>query len=106
MAVHVHRDYVFFSDNSGAVRKLPFNQPEKAEVIYESKRNPTSMAVDWLHDKLYIVEDTQVKKLAMTSNKTNNDNVNSMQTCNSVTFYFMKNSFCDISRKWILPKNY
>ena len=26
-----------------------------------------------------------------------------MQTCNSVTFYFMKNSFSDVSRKWILP---
>ena len=29
--------------------------------------------------------------------------VNAMQTCNSVTFYFMKNSFSDVSRKWILP---
>ena len=29
--------------------------------------------------------------------------MNSMQTCNSVTFYFMKNSFSDVSRKWILP---
>ena len=27
----------------------------------------------------------------------------SMQTCNSVTSYFMKNSFSDVSRKWILP---
>ena len=29
--------------------------------------------------------------------------MNSMQTCNSVTFYFMKNSFSDISRKCFLP---
>ena len=29
--------------------------------------------------------------------------MNSMQTCNSVTFYFMRNSFSDASRKWILP---
>ena len=29
--------------------------------------------------------------------------MNSMQTCNSVTFYFMKNSFSDVSWKWILP---
>ena len=29
--------------------------------------------------------------------------MNSMKTCNSVTFYFMKNSFSDFSRKWILP---
>ena len=29
--------------------------------------------------------------------------MNSMQTCKSVTFYFMKNSFSDVSRKWILP---
>ena len=29
--------------------------------------------------------------------------MNSMQTCNSVTFYFMKNSFSDVSRKRILP---
>ena len=29
--------------------------------------------------------------------------MNSMQTCNFITFYFMKNSFCDICRKWILP---
>ena len=29
--------------------------------------------------------------------------MNSIQTCNSVTFYFMKNSFSDVSRKWILP---
>ena len=29
--------------------------------------------------------------------------MNSMQACNSVTFYFMKNSFSDVSRKWILP---
>ena len=28
--------------------------------------------------------------------------MNSMQTSNSVTFHFMKNSFSDISRKWIL----
>ena len=28
---------------------------------------------------------------------------NSMKTCNSITFYFMKNSFSDIRRKWILP---
>ena len=30
-------------------------------------------------------------------------NMNAMQTCNSVTFYFMKNSFSDVGRKWILP---
>ena len=29
--------------------------------------------------------------------------MNSMQTCKSVTFYIMKNSFSDVSRKWILP---
>ena len=29
--------------------------------------------------------------------------MDSMKTCNSVTFYFMKNSFSDISRKRILP---
>ena len=29
--------------------------------------------------------------------------MNSMKTCSSVTFYFMKNSFSDVSRKWILP---
>ena len=29
--------------------------------------------------------------------------MNSMQTCHSVMFYFMKNSFSDVSRKWILP---
>ena len=29
--------------------------------------------------------------------------MNSMKTFPSVTFYFMKNSFSDISRKWILP---
>ena len=29
--------------------------------------------------------------------------MNFMQTCNSVTFYFMENSFSDVSRKWILP---
>ena len=29
--------------------------------------------------------------------------MNSMITCPSVTFYFMKKSFSDISRKWILP---
>ena len=33
------------------------------------------------------------------------DHINSMQTCNSVTFYFMKNSFSDVSRKWILPNH-
>ena len=26
-----------------------------------------------------------------------------MKTCPSVTFYFLKNSFSDMSRKWILP---
>ena len=30
-------------------------------------------------------------------------NMNSMQNCNSITFYFMKNSISDINRKWILP---
>ena len=34
---------------------------------------------------------------------TKNESMNSMQTCNSVMFYFMKNSFSDVSRKWILP---
>ena len=29
--------------------------------------------------------------------------MNSMKTCHSVTFYFMKISFPDIDRKWILP---
>ena len=29
--------------------------------------------------------------------------MNSMQTCNFITFYFMKNSFSDVCRKWILP---
>ena len=29
--------------------------------------------------------------------------MNFMRTCNSVMFYFMKNSFSDVSRKWILP---
>ena len=30
--------------------------------------------------------------------------MNSMQTCNSVTFYFMKNKFSGIDRKCIFPK--
>ena len=29
--------------------------------------------------------------------------MNSMKTCPSVTFHFMKNSLSDTSRKWILP---
>ena len=29
--------------------------------------------------------------------------MNSVKTCPSVTFYFMKNSFSDIDTKWILP---
>ena len=29
--------------------------------------------------------------------------MNSIQTCNSVTLYFMRNSLSDITRKWILP---
>ena len=29
--------------------------------------------------------------------------MNSLKTCPSVTFYFMKISFTDIDRKWILP---
>ena len=29
--------------------------------------------------------------------------MNSMKTCPSVTFYFMKISFSDIDRKWVLP---
>ena len=32
-----------------------------------------------------------------------NPGMNSMKTCHSVTFYFMKNSFSNISRKCILP---
>ena len=34
--------------------------------------------------------------------KRKRQDMNSLQTCNSVTFYFMKNSFSDVSRKWIL----
>ena len=30
--------------------------------------------------------------------------MNSMKTCPSVTFYFMKNSFSDIDRKWNFTK--
>ena len=37
------------------------------------------------------------------SNVNTKDIMNSMQTCNSVTFYFMKNSFPDISMKCISP---
>ena len=29
--------------------------------------------------------------------------MNSMKTCPSISFYFLKNSFSDISRKWNLP---
>ena len=29
-------------------------------------------------------------------------NMNSMKTCNSVTFYFMNNSYSDVSRRGIL----
>ena len=29
--------------------------------------------------------------------------MNSMKTCNSVTFYYITNSFSVVSRKWILP---
>ena len=29
--------------------------------------------------------------------------MNSMKTCACVMFYFMKKSFSDVSRKWILP---
>ena len=37
------------------------------------------------------------------TNLCNTMNMNSMKTCASVTFYFMKISFSDIDRKWILP---
>ena len=44
-----------------------------------------------------------MKNISIKSLETKEHYMNSMQTCNSVAFYFMKNSFFDVSRKWILP---
>ena len=58
-----------------------------------------SLKVKWLHqEKKWFSEGPDLK-----DPHTLILHMNSMQTCNSVTFYFMKNSFSDVSRKWILP---
>ena len=48
-------------------------------------------------------ESVSLKRQRVADDEFNIIAMNSMKTCNSVTFYFMKNSFSDISRKCILP---
>ena len=54
-----------------------------------------STTVDYIHQEIHYPH--KVWKLF------NMTLMNSTKTCPSVTFYFMKNSFSDINRKWILP---
>ena len=60
VATHCYKGYVFFSNTSGVVYRVNRSAQNDAVVIYRSSHHPGPLSVDWLHDKLYIGEESTV----------------------------------------------
>ncbi|XP_064629628.1 proto-oncogene tyrosine-protein kinase ROS-like isoform X2 [Lineus longissimus] len=60
VTVHTARKLVFFSDGTGKVHRIKLNRNNSHDVIYKSFLHPSALSVDWLNDKLYIVEDNKI----------------------------------------------
>ncbi|XP_059481438.1 proto-oncogene tyrosine-protein kinase ROS isoform X2 [Neocloeon triangulifer] len=57
-AVHLRYKYIFFSDTSGSVFRIPMNFSANPELVIDKSVlgfEPLSLSVDWLNDALYIV---------------------------------------------------
>ena len=71
VGLHYWRNLVIFSDSTGQIHRREVDVNDfplgpsafntTSDVIYQSSTVPTVVDVDWLFDKIYFVEDTQVR---------------------------------------------
>jgi len=65
LAVHVEYKYIFVSDTSGFVRRISLkdeNNKQIKTILRERSRKLSHLSVDWLNDKLYLIEETKISR--------------------------------------------
>lgn len=68
MAIHVEYKYIFVSDTLGVVRRISLkdeNNKQIKSIIKDRSRRPSHLSVDWLNDKLYMIEDNKISRCGL-----------------------------------------
>ena len=60
VAVHVKKRLVFSSFADASVRVLNVDKRGSSKVICGSLKRPTALSVDWLHNRIYICDESEV----------------------------------------------
>ncbi|XP_074649999.1 proto-oncogene tyrosine-protein kinase ROS-like [Tubulanus polymorphus] len=61
VAVHTGKNIIFFSDSAGNIHRLFLDQENMQQVVYHSYNVPSALSVDWLNDRVYMVEGHTIK---------------------------------------------
>jgi proto-oncogene tyrosine-protein kinase ROS len=65
LAVHVEYKHIFVSDTSGSVRRISLkdeNNKYVKTILKDRSRKPSHLSIDWLNDKLYMIEETKISR--------------------------------------------
>lgn len=64
LAIHIERRYVFVSDSSRTIRRISLKETSKQtrSILKNRLTQPSHLSVDWLNDKLYIVDDSGISR--------------------------------------------
>ena len=63
--VHVIKKFLFVSDTSGSVRRISLkdeNNKQIRTIVRDRSRRPSHLSVDWLSDKLYMLEENKISR--------------------------------------------
>ena len=60
VAVHVKKRLVFASFADASVRVLNVDKHGSSKVICGNLKRPTALSVDWLHNRIYICDESEV----------------------------------------------
>src|SRR5690606_36568323 len=63
MAIHVGRKFLFVADSSGTVRRILLKENSSINQvlrIINGSNQPSHLSIDWLNDRLYLVEEGRI----------------------------------------------
>lgn len=60
VTVHVAKQIVLVTDSDGQVQKISLDTGDIVEDYFPSLSQPTGLTVDWLTDKVYIIDGNKV----------------------------------------------
>ncbi|CAG2100682.1 unnamed protein product [Medioppia subpectinata] len=72
LAVHVQHKYLFVSDTSGTIRRINLKDEHNKQIrtiVRDRTTKPSGLSVDWLADKLYMIEESKISRCTLDGDK-------------------------------------